>query len=209
MNTKTSSMSFTLTPIFVLIVTQLTALVLGKYLKEWVFLPIILIYWVIIFFILNKYGFDNIKRWLSIPQGHWGWYILAVLIGISSLPLFIQNVHLFGDPIILILHITFFLINPWLEEFYWRGLILDSTKQWPVWISILYSSILFTLWHSAFAWQSIMFRDLSFFLPVLISSIFVALIYKKTKSLWLCVGSHFLMNIFTMGIPVLLNLVQI
>ena len=45
---KTGNLSFALTPIVVLIATQLTALVFGKYLHEWVYLPIILIYWMII-----------------------------------------------------------------------------------------------------------------------------------------------------------------
>ena len=208
MRMKTGSLSFTLTPIVILIATQLTALVLGKYLLEWVFIPIFLIYWTIILLILYKYGFGNIRSWLSKPQGHWGWYILAVLLGFSSLPLFINNFHLFGNPLVLFPHIVFFLINPWLEEFYWRGLILDSTNKWPVWVSVLYSSFLFTLWHSAFAWNSIMARGPSFFIPVLILGIFMALIYKNTKSLWLCIGSHMLINILNMSIPVLLNLVK-
>jgi len=36
----------------------------------------------------------------------------------------------------------------------------------------------------------------------------MALIYKNTTSLWLCVASHMLINILNMGIPVLMNLVE-
>ena len=208
MNRKSENLFFMLTPIAILIVTQVTAITLGRFLKAFVYIPIILIYWAVIVLILYKYGFDNIRRWLNKPQGHWGWIILAVLLGLSSLPLFINNIHVFRNSSVLIPHIAFFLINPWIEEFYWRGLIIDVTKKWPGWASLLYSSVLFTLWHSAFAWYSLGVRELSFYIPVLILGIFMVLIYRNTKSLWLCVGSHMLINIFNMGIPVLMNLVK-
>jgi len=208
MNRKSENLFFILTPIVILIVTQVTAIVLGKYLKAWVYLPIILIYWGAIVLILYKYGFENISRWLRKPQGHWGWIMLAALLGLSSLPLFLNNMHLFRNTSVLFPHIVFFLINPWLEEFYWRGLLIDVTEKWPVWVSGFYSSVLFTLWHSAFAWYSLAVRELSFYIPVLILGIFMVLIYKKTKSLWLCIASHMLINILNMGIPVLMNLVE-
>jgi len=186
MNRKSENLFFILSPIVILIVTQVTAIVLFLY----------------------KYGFENIRRWLNKPQGHWGWIILALLLGLSSLPLFINNIHLLRNTSVLIPHIVFFLINPWLEEFYWRGLLIDVTKKWPAWVSIFYSSALFTLWHAAFAWYSLAVRELTFYIPVLILGIFMAVIYKKTKSLWLCIASHMLINILNMGIPVLMNLVE-
>ena len=208
MNRKSENLFFVLTPIVILVVTQVTVLVLGKYLNAGVYVPIILIYWVTIVLILYKYGFDHIRNWLKKPQGHWGWIILATLLGLSSLPLFLNNYQLLGNPAVLIPHIVFFLINPWLEEFYWRGLLIDVTEKWPVWIAGLYSSVLFTVWHTAFAWYSLAVRELSFYIPVLILGISMVLIYKKTKSLWLCIASHMLINILNMGIPVLMNMVE-
>lgn len=208
MNRKSENPVFILTPVVLLIITQVTAIILGKFLQELVFIPIILVYWATIVLILYKYGFDKIRLWLSKPQGHWGWIILAVLLGFSSLPLFLNNIHIFRNSLVIILHIAFFLINPWLEEFYWRGLVMDVTKKWPGWVSLLYSSVLFTLWHSAFYWYSTGVRELSFYIPVLILGIIMVLIYKNTKSLWLCIASHMLINILNMGIPVLMNLVE-
>ena len=208
MNRKSEKQLFTLTPIIILAITQVTAIILGKYLETFVYLPIILIYWAVIVLFLNKYGLNNIRRWLNKPKGHWGWMILAVLLGLSSLPLFINNIQVFRNTSVLIPHILFFLINPWLEEFYWRGLLIDVTNKWPAWVSVVYSTVLFTLWHTAFAWYSIGVRDLFFYIPVFLLGIFMALIYRKTKSLWLCVGSHMLINIFNMGIPVLMNLIE-
>jgi membrane protease YdiL (CAAX protease family) len=208
MNKKTTNLSYSLSPIIILIVTQAIALLLGKYLNAWVYLPIILIYWAVLILILYRYGFDHIKTWLKKPQGHWSWFILAAVLGVSSLPLFLNNLRLFKNPVVLIPHILFFLINPWLEEFYWRGMLLDTTKKWPLGASVIYSSVLFTVWHTAFAWYSIGVRDITFYLPVLVMGIFMGLMYKYTKSLWLCIASHMLINILNMGIPVLMNLVE-
>ena len=208
MDRRSDNIIFTISPVFIIIITQIIAIGLGRTLGAMVYLPIILIYWGGLVFILYKYGFDHIKVWLKKPQGHWGWGIFAALLGISSLPLFLNNVQLFSNISVLIPHIIFFLINPWIEEFYWRGLLIDGTGKWPVLLSGLYSSVLFTVWHSAFAWYSQGVRSLSFFMPVFMLGIFMVLIYKKTKSLWLCIASHMLINIFNMGIPVLMNLVE-
>lgn len=208
MNKKPEHILFILSPLMLLVVTQATALVLGKYLDTLVFIPIILIYWAAILLILSKYGTDNIRKWLKKPQGHWGWIILAVVLGLSTLPLFINNIYLFRNAAVLIPQVIFFLINPWIEEFYWRGLIIDVTEKWHIWLSAVYSSVLFTLWHAAFAWYSTAVREISFYIPVITSGLLMVLIYKKTKSLWLCIVSHMLINIFNMGIPVLMNLVK-
>ena len=209
MKRKSANSFFILSPIVVLIITQATAVILGKSLSAMVYIPIILIYWVVIAFFQYKFGFEKIKGWLNKPQGHWIWAILALLLGFSSLPLFLQNISVFKNVSVLIPSAIFFLINPWLEEFYWRGLLIDVTEKWSPWISVLYSSVLFTLWHSAFAWYSVAARGLMFFITVLILGLFMELIYKKTKSLWLCILSHMLINIFNMGIPTLINLIEI
>ena len=207
MRKKFSDKFFILSPIIVLFITQVTALVLGKILSTSVYIPIILIYWIVIGFFEYSYGFENIKRWLKKPQGHWIWVVIALVLGVSSLPLFLQNISIFKNISVLIPSVIFLLVNPWLEEFYWRGLLLDITEKWPHWLSVLYSSVLFTLWHSAFAWYSVAARGMVFFLTVLILGVFMALIYKKTKSLWLCILSHMLINLFNMGIPTIMNLI--
>ncbi|MFH1851468.1 MAG: CPBP family intramembrane glutamic endopeptidase [Candidatus Neomarinimicrobiota bacterium] len=208
MNKTPTNRFFILSPLIILLITHLTAIIFGKYFGGMVLIPVILIYWGLLAFILFRYGFDNIKRWLVKPQGHWGWIVLAGALGISSLPLFINNVTVFRDTAVLLLHIAFFIINPWLEEFYWRGLLLDVTKKWPTWLAATYSSVFFMVWHSAFAWQSDAVRALPFYITVLILGYAMVLIYKKTNSLRLCIFSHLLINIFNMGIPTLLNRIQ-
>lgn len=138
MNKKLENLFFILSPIAILIITQVTAIILGKHFETLVYLPIILIYWVVLALVLYRYRFDKIRGWLNKPQGHWGWIILAAILGLSTLPLFLNNLDLFRNPAVLIPHVVFFLINPWLEEFYWRGLLIDVTEKWAVWASVLY-----------------------------------------------------------------------
>ncbi len=208
MDKKSTSLFFVISPVLILIITQATAIIFGKVLDTLVYIPIILIYWAALAFILYKYGTDNIKTWLQKPQGHWIWIVIAILVGFSSLPLFLQHYQVLRNLSILIPTVIFFLINPWLEEFYWRGLLIDVTTKWPGWISILYSTILFTIWHSAFAWYSDGARSVTFYIAVLILGLMMALIYKNTKSVWLAVISHMMINILNLSIPTLLNMIE-
>jgi len=208
MDKKTTNSFFIISPVLIFLITQAIAVLFGKALNSLVYIPIILIYWAVLVFILIKYGTGNIRKWLQKPQGHWVWIIIALLVGFSSLPLFLQHYQVFRDLSILIPTILFFLINPWLEEFYWRGLLIDVTQNWPAWISILYSTVLFTLWHSAFAWYSDGAKSVPFYLAVLILGLVMALIYKNTKSVWLAVISHMMINILNLSIPSLLNMIE-
>ncbi len=208
MDKKSTSSFFVISPVLILIITQATAIIFGKVLDTLVYIPIILIYWAALAFILFKYGTDNIKTWLQKPQGHWIWIVIAILVGFSSLPLFLQHYQVLRNLSILIPTVIFFLINPWLEEFYWRGLLIDITAKWPGWVSILYSTILFTIWHSAFAWYSDGARSVTFYIAVLILGLMMALIYKNTKSVRLAVISHMMINILNLSIPTLLNMIE-
>jgi len=208
MNKKATSPFFIISPVLIILITQTVALLFGRTLNSLVYIPIILIYWAVLVFILIKYGSENIKKWLQKPQGHWIWIIIAVLVGFSSLPLFLQHYPVLQDISILLPTIIFFLINPWLEEFYWRGLLLDVTQNWPAWISILYSTVLFTMWHSAFAWYSDGARSIIFYMAVLVLGLVMALIYRNTKSVRLAVISHMMINILNLSIPTLLNMIE-
>ena len=208
MNKKTSNTFYILSPFLILLITQATALLFGRYLGPRVYIPIIMIYWVVLSFILYRYGWNHIRKWLKKPQGHWIWIIIAVLVGFSSLPLFLQHYKVLLDLSILIPTVIFVLINPWLEEFYWRGMLLDVTAKWPAWVSILYSTILFTLFHSAFAWHSPAARNVPFYLAVLFLGLIMALIYKNTKSLWLAILSHMMINLLNLSIPSLLSMIE-
>ena len=39
------------------------------------------------------------------------------------------------------------IIDPWLEEGHWRGLLMDAASRWPGWIAIAYTTVWFGLSH--------------------------------------------------------------
>ncbi len=75
--------------------------------------------------------------------------------------------------------------SPLIEEVLFRGMILDGfLKRYSPWKSILWSSLLFGLFHFN-PWQ---------FIPAFIVGILMGYIYWKTRSLWLCIFIHFINN---------------
>ena len=66
---------------------------------------------------------DSIKDWLKKPLRNVGSIILALMMGIIPLPIFLMHYGLLKPWEIWPPWILLALINPWIEEFYWRGLL--------------------------------------------------------------------------------------
>ena len=144
-----------LSPFLIITVNFGLAFLFGQFIGKWAFIPMISIGWVLwLFFILKFGGTDSIRNWLKKPTGKIWWGIFAILIGLIPLPLFIFHHDTLSEWIIWLPWIILALINPWIEEFYWRGLLLDFTSNWSGWAAVLYSSILFALNHAAFGLNS-------------------------------------------------------
>jgi membrane protease YdiL (CAAX protease family) len=76
-------------------------------------------------------------------------------------------------------------IGPFFEEILFRGMILDGfLKRYSPWKSILWSSVIFGLFHLN-PWQ---------FIPAFILGVLMGYVYWKTRSLWLCIFIHFVNN---------------
>jgi membrane protease YdiL (CAAX protease family) len=98
------------------------------------------------------------------------------------------------------------LINPWIEEFYWRGLLLDYTKNWPKWASVLFVSILFATNHIAFGINSNVTCGFEIIISTFIMGVAWAIIYMKSKSLRWSIFSHFLIDFFGVSSVAFLDL---
>ncbi len=194
-------------PVFIILANLLVALAFGKIIGKWAFMPMVLIGWCVwLFFILKYGGIQSIKKWLGRPKSGIGWGILALIIGLISLPLFLRHYELLKGWTIWLPWILLALINPWIEEFYWRGLLLDYTKNWPNWISVLYVSILFAANHIAFGINSDVNNGFEVVISTLIMGVVWAIIYKKTKSLRWTIFSHFLIDFFGVSSVAFLDL---
>lgn len=196
-----------LSPFLIMIVNCVVAILFGKIIGKWAFIPIILIEWCLFIFFIIKYNKKNkINMWLGKPQGSLIWFILPILIGFSTIPIFIKHFDLLNTWQIILPWLLIALINPFMEEFYWRGLLLDYTTGLKSWVAIVVTSLLFAANHYVFAINSDLFKGLPVFISTLVMGIIWAIVYKKTKSLRWTILSHFLIDFLNLSVPSFLDL---
>ncbi|MEW6027966.1 MAG: CPBP family intramembrane glutamic endopeptidase [Chloroflexota bacterium] len=197
-----------LSPILVILVGTIVIRLAERILGVWAWVPWILVYWASIGFLaIWGGGKESVRRWLARPQGSWLWSLLAILLALPSLSMFIESSHLLTPLYIWLPWLFVALVNPFLEEWYWRGLLLDKASILPIWVSVLGSSFFFMLNHLfGIGVTSVGGRS-----PVLLVNTFVfgivfGVIYKKTNSLRWLIVAHAMTNLFGLSIPVFLNL---
>ena len=196
-------------PFLIIIANFASAYAFGAIIGKWAFIPMIIIGWTLwIFFIVKFGGRESIKRWLKKPTGSWGWGILALVVGLIPLPLFLQHAEALAGWHVWLPWILLALINPWIEEFYWRGLLLDYSRNWSNWISILFTSILFAANHIAFGVNSKINSGFEVVVSTLIMGFIWAVVYKKTGSLRWAIVSHFLVDFFGLSAASFLDLFE-
>jgi membrane protease YdiL (CAAX protease family) len=193
-------------PIALIIVCSASAILLYPVFGKWVYMPVVVLYWSISFLLTFKFaGISGIKDWLQKPSGKIHLLVLSVIVGFIPLQIFLTNLHIITLPLAL-LSVPFVLLNPFFEELYWRGFMLDFTFSSKK-ISSLYSSILFILSH-LFIWGVFSYGNRNYFLigSLAIMSAVWCIVRIKTKSLWWCIISHFFVDVFNLMIFVMLNL---
>lgn len=195
-----------LSPFLVIGVNFAIAFVSKQLIGKWAFVPMILIGWLLwLSFIFKFGGIESIKSWLKSPERSW-WSFLAVLVGFIPLPLFIFHNDTLSEWTIWLPWITIALVNPWIEEFYWRALLLDFTKDWSNMTSVLYSSLLFAINHAAFGINSELNGGFEIVISTLVMGIIWGLVYIKTKSLRWTIFAHFLVDFFGLSVSAFMDL---
>lgn len=196
-----------LSPFVIIAVNLLAAYIFGQLIGKWAFVPMILIGWALwLFFILKYGGKRSMKEWLKKPKGSLGWGILAIVIGLIPLPIFLLHSETLAGWQIWLPWILLALINPWIEEFYWRGLLTDYTKTWPNWVSVLFTSSAFAINHIAFGINSEVNSGIDLIIATFIMGIVWATIYLKTGSLRWAIFSHFLVDFLNLSAAAFLDL---
>lgn len=196
-------------PFLIIAVNFGVAYSFGKIIGKWAFIPIILIEWCLFaYFILRFGGKESIKKWLGKSKGSIGWNILALLIGILPLPLFLLHYETLSTWYVWVPWILLALLNPWLEEFYWRGLLLDYTKNWSNWTAILFTSLVFALNHAVFGVNSELNSGLTVVISTFVMGLIWGLVYKKTYSLRWVILAHFLVDLFNLSAASFLDLYE-
>jgi hypothetical protein len=135
-----------LSPFGLVVTCHLVARAAGPALGAWAWVPTMTVFWATIAaLILCAAGRNALGRWLQAPQGGWAWSVLALAVGLLSLREFLADWHVLESPTILSLWLAFGLLNPWFEESYWRGLLIDATAGWVGGLGVAYSTLLFAL----------------------------------------------------------------
>jgi uncharacterized protein len=197
-----------LSPIPLIALCRAAQYLAGPRWGAWSWLPTMLLFWAAIAaLVLWAGGPASVERWLQPARGAWGWLLLAIALGLISLPGFLKHWEVLEAPAILALWLAFALLNPWFEEGYWRGLLLDATERWGGVLSVTYSAIWFALSHPLI-WgvHSVALRHWVI-LPVLtLMGALWAVAYRRSGSLRWTIAGHMCANAFGLSVPVLLNL---
>jgi membrane protease YdiL (CAAX protease family) len=197
-----------ISPVVVVVISTMTIRIAAGFMGVWAWLPWILVYWAIIGGLaLWGGGMESVRRWMRPAEGNWLWSALAVLLGLAGLTMFVSSWRLITPLHIFIPWLILGLANPFFEEWYWRGLMLDHTQNWINWIRVCYVSLFFSLNHLfGIGVTSIGARNPIFLVNTFVLSVLFSVIYLKTKSLrWLVLG-HALADLLGLSVPVFLNL---
>ena len=195
-------------PVLVVLISNITIRLAERFLGVWAWVPWIAVYWAsICFLVLWGSGKETIKKWMGRPQGSWLWSALAILLVLSSLPMFISSWQLLKPIYVWLPWLIVGLINPFLEEWYWRGLLLDKTIMWPSWLSVVGTNIFFSLNHLfGIAVTSVGSRNPIFLINTFVLGVIFAVVYKKTNSLRWVIVAHAIADLFGLSVAVFLNL---
>jgi uncharacterized protein len=147
---------------------------------------------------------QDIKKMFSRSK-NWQWNLLFVpIIALVVYFIFIPNVRLLKWDYWLVLNIIVCLVNPFMEEVYWRGLV-SKISNVPL-HSFLFSSLGFATSHSIiFGINSPGVAGLIGFAGTFLIGSLFWLCYFKTKSLRGCVINHFLIDVAGMAVFILAN----
>ena len=196
-------------PFLIIAINFGVAYLFGCMIGKWAFIPIILIEWVLFLFFIFRYSAKETRdKWLQKSKASFGWNFLALFIGLLPLPLFLMHYDTLAQWQVWIPWILLALINPWIEESYWRGLLLEHTQNWANWKAILFTSVVFAANHAVFGVNSELNSGLTTVVSTFIMGLIWALVYKKTNSLRWIIPAHFLVDFFNLSAASFLDLYE-
>ena len=136
------------------------------------------------------------------------WYLFVIIVPFVLFSIsFVINIYtvrtgtqLFSKPIYyLIPAIVSNILFGGLEEIGWRGVLLPQLmKKFPIIISTLFTSLIWSLWHLPLWFiNSLPQQNMNPFIFIILGlcfSLILTVIFSKTKSIFLCIITHSLFN---------------
>ena len=195
----------------------LLGIIVGRFffifMKNWAWIPIVLFYWTAIWLVIYLDYKKNGKSPIDYFKGSkfkLSTVILSLIVGFIPLPILLKYFYLFDANYLIVFWILIAIINPFFEEIFWRGYMLDISHKIPFWIKAIVSSLLFAAAHPL-TWGifSPNMLTLEMLISVFIMGIVWSFVYRKSKSLLLPYLSHFLVDLFNCSVLVFLNLLPV
>jgi len=207
--TKIYKLAYALiSPVILVGICALVQVLAGRVIGVWAWVPTMFCFWAVIALLTRNFsGFSVARNRFRHATGSFVWPALAVLAGLLSLHGFIRHWTLLSTPSVIVAWVGFALINPWFEESYWRGLLMDATASWGRLRSQLYSSAWFAVSHPLI-WgiHSLPLRKAEAVGALFFVGLLWGITYQRTGSLRWCVVGHMLANLFGLAALVLLNI---
>ena len=197
-----------LSPFAVIALGHATARLAGPAFGAWAWVPVTLVLWTCFAAcIAFGAGRDSARRWLRTPGGGLRWLAIALALGLIPLPILLSNFALLDSPLLVLLWLAFAAINPFFEEGYWRGVLLDRTSSWPGWASVLFASSLFALNHPlSFGVVSLANAHPATLVTTFIMGIGWAVVYRRTGSLRWPILAHVVTDLCNLAVLAMMNI---
>jgi len=196
-------------PLIIIAFGFLTATGFNHVIQGWAWIPLAIVYWSAMGYCIWRFkGSKHLGHWLNQSKKAPFWVTITMLVGIFPLSILLMNYHLFDSMWLVLFWIAFALVNPWFEEYYWRGILLDALLvRLPKWAAVLYTTILFVISHPLM-WGVFSYASKSYHLYIylFVAGIVWAITYLKTKSLRYVILSHFIVDIGNLTVLTFLNI---
>lgn len=192
-------------PILLILFFRLVALFIRSSLYSqlgiYMWIPFVVLYWIVLSaMIVIGTPKDKLIGRFQAPQGGKRWSIISVLISLIGLANMIMLLDDYSKMNILIPGLILSVINPWIEESFWRGFLIERLSDFPKAFSIPYINICFALLHLlTIGVISVPNQELVILPITFIVGVIWSVTYLKTNSLRYVVIGHFLLDIF--GFP--------
>ncbi len=185
-----------ISPLVILGLLYLTARLIRVIPGPWVWVIFILVYWLLLFgAIMLLSGPRVFLEIFKKPEGKSYWSILAIVLSLGGISLVIKNIEYYKVIPFVISGVFFSLINPILEEVFWRKVLIDNVQgKWLIYI--LYFNLLFSLMHYFTLGLISSPNQELIILPITFAAGFLwSTVYYKTKSIKYVIIGHLIMDL--------------
>ncbi len=199
-----------LSPLAVVLLGHLVARAAAAVDPRRAWIPVALVYWGAAAAITLAVTTPAQRRSWFAPAGSRPRWVVPVAVALGVVPVVgILLLHLdlvAAHPALVAPWLVFAVVNPVVEEAYWRGTVADATARWPVWAAALWSTGLFVASHPLM-WGVFSVGNRS---PMLYASLTLMglawfAMRRATGSLRWPVASHALVDVGNLSVFVFVN----